>query len=404
MATFTYKARDKKGKIQEGTIESTSRQQVFDMLKKYNLLATSITEKTKSSRFAEFLSGLKGVSLKSKVMFSRQLSTMISSGLSITRALKILSEQERPKNKKFAEIISAVSADIEDGLSFSAALKKFPKVFSTIYVSLVESGEASGKLDEVLDRLATQLEKDYDLKSKIKGAMMYPVFILVVMGVVGVVVVIFVMPQLKSLFQESGAQLPFLTKVLLATSDFVRGFWYVVILAIVGLVFLIRYILKSEKGRLAWDFIKIKIPVSGKLTKDIYMARFTRTLGTLISSGLPILDSLIIVSDTVGNVHYKKAILQASKQVENGVSLAEPLEANKLFPTMVSHMIEVGEKTGSVDKILTKLSEFFDNEVNNAVNTLSTLLEPVLLVIMGLGVGLAVGAILLPIYKLASVM
>jgi len=404
MTLFTYKARDKKSRIREGTIEAASRQQIFDLLKKYNLIATSITEKKKDSPLANILSLLGGVSLKSKVMFSRQLSTMINAGLSITQALKILEEQEKPKNKKFAEIINSVTSDIEGGLSFSAALVKFPKVFSPIYVSLVESGEASGKLDEVLDRIATQLEKDYDLKAKIKGAMMYPIFIVVVMLVVAGIVVTFVMPQLKSLFQESGAKLPIATQVLLGVSDFVRSFWWIVLLGILGAVFGIRYFVNTEAGRSFWDSMKLKFPITGKLTKNIYMARFTRTLATLISSGLPILDSLIIVSDTVGNIHYKKEIEAASRQVESGVNLAVPLENSKLFPTMVSHMIEVGEKTGSIDKILYKLADFFDNEVSNAVAVLSTMLEPVLLLIMGVGVGFFVGAVLLPVYKLASVM
>lgn len=404
MTLFTYKARDKKGKTREGTIEAASRQQIFDLLKKYSLVATSITEKKKGSPLANIISMLGGISLKSKVMFSRQLATMINSGLSITQALKILEEQEKTKNKKFALVISSITADIEGGLSFSASLAKFPKVFSPIYVSLVESGEASGKLDEVLDRIATQLEKDYDLKSKIRGAMMYPIFIVVAMLMVAGVVVTFVMPQLKSLFQESGAKLPIVTQVLLGVSDFIKSFWWVVILGIVGAVFGIRYFVNTESGRSLWDNLKLKFPITGKLTKDIYMARFTRTLATLISSGLPILDSLIIVSDTVGNVHYKKEIEVASKQVESGVNLAAPLEESKLFPTMISHMIEVGEKTGSLDKILYKLADFFDNEVSNTVAVLSTMLEPVLLLIMGIGVGVFVGAVLLPVYKLASVM
>ena len=402
MATFLYKARDKQGNKREGTVEATSRQQALDTLKKYHLLATSITEKKKRSILPD-LSDLRGISLKSKVVFSRQLATMITSGLSITQSLKILQEQERPKNKKFADIIQAITSDIESGTTFSEALAKFPKVFASIYVNLMRSGEASGKLDEVLDRIATQLEKDYDLRSKVRGAMMYPIFITVVMVIVAVIVVIFVMPQLKSLFEESSTKLPLVTEILLKTSDFVRGFWWLVIGFLVGTIVAFRFFLRSERGRNYWDWLKIRIPVMGTLIKNIYMARFTRTLATLIASGLPILDSLLIVSDTIGNVHYKKELEHVSKEVENGVSLYTPLEDSKLFPTMVSHMIDVGERTGSVDKVLFKLADFFDNEVNNAVNVLSTLLEPIMLVIMGIGVGLFVGAVLLPIYKLASV-
>lgn len=404
MPTFAYKARDKKGKIKEGTIEASSKQQVFELLNKYNLLTTSIAEKKKSFSIEDSLSSLGRVSLKSKVIFSRQLATMISSGLSLIQALKILYEQEKLKNKKFAEIIISISSEVENGISFSDALAKYPKVFSSIYVSLVRSGEASGKLDDVLERLATQLEKDYDLKSKVRGAMMYPVFIIVVMFIVAGVVVTFVIPQLKSLFEESGTKLPVITQVLIKTSDFVRAYWYLVILAIIGLIFSFIKFISTEKGRWLWDGTKLKIPVLGGLIRNIYMVRFNRTFGTLIASGLPILEALIIVSDTIGNVRYKKEIMDISKQVENGVSLAVPILSSHLFPTMVSHMIEVGEKTGSVDKILGKLADFFDNEVNNTVATLSTMLEPILMVFMGAGVGVLVGAVLLPIYKLASAM
>lgn len=404
MTTFIYKARDKEGNVKQGTIEANNKQQVFDLLKKYNFLATSIAEKSKASFLSNIVGSLGSVSLKSKVVFSRQLATMISSGLSIIQSLRILEEQERLKNKKFSEIIKSLAQDIESGMSFSDSLAKFPKVFSPIFVSLIKSGEASGKLDEVLDRSASQLEKDYDLRSKIKGAMMYPAFIITVMFIVAGIVVTFVMPQLKSLFEESEAKLPKITQILLGVSDFVRSFWWLVILGFIALVLFIRYFIKTEKGRGLWDGVKLKIPVLGHLIQNIYMVRFTRTLATLISSGLPILDSLRIVSETVGNIHYKKEIDDVARKVENGIALAVPLENSTLFPTMVSHMIEVGEKTGSVDQILYKLSEFFDNEVNNAVAALSTMLEPVLLVIMGIGVGLVVGAVLLPIYKLASVM
>jgi len=402
MTVFLYKARDKQNKLKTGTIEASNKQQVFELLKKYNLLGVSIAEKGEKSFLSKFSGLFSKVSLKSKVVFSRQLATMITSGLSIIQSLRILQEQEKTKNKKLWEILKSVTNDVESGITFSEALSKFPNVFSSIYVNLVKSGEVSGKLDEVLERLADQMEKDYDLRGKIKGAMTYPVFVVSVMVLVGGVVVMFVMPQLKTLFEESGSKLPFLTKLLLSTSDWARKFWWVIVLGSVGFVALIRYYLKSKKGRWVWDGFKLKIPIIGTLAKNIYMVRFARTLGTLISSGLSILDSLAIVSDVVGNVRYKDAINKISNQVENGISLSVPLEHSNLFPSMVSNMVEVGEKTGNVDKVLFKLSEFFDKEVNNAVATLSTLLEPILLVIMGVGVGVFVGTILLPIYKLAS--
>lgn len=403
MAKFNYKARDNSGKTTEGMIEAANKQQVFELLKKYNLLATQVVEKKESSLPFK-IPFLERIPFKEKVIFSRQLATMIDAGLSIVQSLKILAEQEKVKNKKFAEIIEELAADIEGGLSFSASLKKHPKVFTPIYTSLVESGEASGNLDDVLNRIAEQMEADYDLKGKIRGAMMYPSFIIVAMLVAGVIVLTFVIPQLKSLFEESGAELPWVTRLLLAISDFLVNYWYIALGGVVALVVGSRVFLKSEQGRQIWDMFKIRMPIFGNFIQNIYMVRFTRTLGTLISAGLPILDSLKIVSDTVGNVHYKKEISAIAKRVEGGANLSQPLKESKLFPTMVSHMSEVGEKTGNLDTVLSKLAKFFDKEVTNTVSTISTMIEPIILVIIGIGVGIFVGAVLLPIYQLASTM
>lgn len=403
MAQFTYKARDASGNVTEGLIEAANKQQVFELVKKYNLMPTSVKEK-KEEGIKIDIPFLHRVPFKSKVIFSRQLATMIDSGLSIVQSLKILAQQEKIKNKKFSEIIEKVAADIESGISFSAALKKFSNVFPPIYTSLVESGEASGQLDEVLNRLATQMESDYDLRRKIRGAMMYPAFIIVAMVVAAVIVLTFVIPQLKALFEESGAELPVVTRILLATSDFLVNFWWITLFGLIGIIFSWRAFLKSKKGRKFWDGLKLRIPVLGNFIRNIYMTRFTRTLGTLISSGLPILESLTIVSGTIGNVLYKEEIEKLSKKVESGVDLSTPLKESNLFPTMVSHMVEVGEKTGSIDKVLNRLAKFFDNEVSNTVATLSTLLEPIILVVIGVGVAIFVGAVLLPIYQLASVM
>lgn len=276
MATFNYKARDKKGALKQGSVEAASKKQVFDLLRKYDLNVFSVTEKTKNDILSH-LSFLKGVSLKSKVIFFRQLSTMITAGLSIIQALKIMREQEKLKNKKFADIIGSVAGEIEGGLSFSASLAKFPDVFPSIYINLIKSGEASGKLDEVLNRLATQLEKDYDLKSKVRGAMMYPIFIVCAMGVVIVIIVTFIMPQLKTLFQESNVELPLMTKILLGSSDIARNFWWLIIPGIAGFIFSIWRFIRTKVGRGLWDRMKLKIPIISKFVQNIYMARFTRT-------------------------------------------------------------------------------------------------------------------------------
>ena len=400
MATFTYKSRDSQGGLRQGTVEAVSQQAAVDVLREHNLIVTAITE-TSGGAAPEALGGLfKRVPTKEKVIFARQLSTMINSGLPIVQALNILAEQT--PNKNFKTIIGNVAGDVEGGLSFSESIAKYQRVFSQIFVNLVKSGEASGKLDEVLDRLATQMEKDYAVVREIKGAMYYPAFILVAIFVVAAVMMVFVIPQLKSLFDESNVKLPFVTQMLIAISGIVQSFWWLILILMVGGIWSFFYFIRTPTGRPLWDQTKLKIPVLGNLSRKIYVARFARTLGTLIAGGLPILDALRIVSGAVGNTIYKDAILEAAKEVESGVSLTVPLKKSGVFPAMVPQMVQVGEQTGKVDEILFKLADFFDREVDTMVKSLSTLLEPILMVVMGIGVGLLVAAIILPIYNLAS--
>ncbi len=401
MPTYEYKARDEKGRERTGIVDAVSEEVAADLLKDYKLTVISLKLKKEGIKLEKIFSIFGGVSAKEKVVFSRQLATMINSGLPIVQALRIL--QEQVEKRQFKEVIFDLANQVEGGSTFSAALAKYPKVFSKVYINLIKSGEVSGKLDEVLLRLAEQLEKDYDLKSKIKGAMYYPAFIIIALVLVAIVMIIFVIPQLESLFREAGTELPFLTRILLAVSSFIKNYWWLVLVVIIGSIFGLKAVIDTKEGRKFWDETKIRLPVFGSLSKKMYMARFTRTLATLIAGGLPILDALNITSEVIGNVVYQEGIEEAASQVESGVPMAAPLRRNKNFPIMVSQMISVGEQTGKVDEILNKLADFFDSEVANMVKALSSLIEPILIIIMGIGVAILVLAIIMPIYNLAQV-
>lgn len=402
MAEFNYKARDLEGNLKTGLITANNEENAAEVLAEHKLILTQLSEK-QENRFDvdKLVSVLKRISMKDRVIFTRQLGTMIKSGLPIVQALHILAEQTN--NKLFAEIIRDLSASIEGGSSFSSALAKYPKYFDKVYINLVRAGEASGHLEEVLERLATQQEKSYALAKKVRGAMMYPAFVLVAMVAATVLMLVVVIPPLKSIFADAGAQLPLPTKVLIALSDSLLKFWYLYGITAIAAVLGVRYFLKTPAGAQLFDRAKLRAPVFGSLFQKIYVARFTRTLSSLVAGGVPILQALEIVGDSLGNSVFERAIKKAAKEVESGIPLSVPIRANPVFPAMVPQMISVGEQTGKMDQVLTRLADFFEDEVDNIVKNLSTLLEPILMVVMGLGVGGLLIAILMPIYNLGSV-
>jgi len=399
MPTFEYKAYDKEGNPKSGIVEAANEEAAAALLRDMNLTVVSLEMKVKPV-WEITIPALRVVSQKEIVVFSRQLATMIKSGLTLVNALRIL--QEQTENKEFKKILDKIATDVEAGTNLSRAMSKHPKVFNKVYVTMIRSGEASGKLDEVFLRLADQLEKNYGMIAKIRSAMAYPAFILVALVAVAILMIVMVIPQLKSLFEESGIQLPWTTRLLLAVSNFFRDYWYIALLIIVGVVFGFRFWISTKEGRKSWDKIKLKIPVFGNLARKIYMARFTRTLGTLIAGGLPILEALEITSEAIGNTLYQEGVEEAAKKVETGASLGTTLRKNKNFPVMVAQMIEVGEKTGNVEEILSRLADFFEAEVDAMTKTLSSLLEPILMVIMGIGVAIIVASVIMPIYGLVQ--
>lgn len=401
MPIYFYKARSQEGELKKGLIEAINEEVAANILRDHGFILTSIVRKEESFTWERLSEYFYKIKTKEKVVFTRQLATMINAGLPLVQALVTLGEQTQ--NKKFKEIILQISSDVEGGASLSESLSRFPDVFSKVYVSLIKSGEVSGTLDKVLGNLATQMEKDYSLISKVKSALYYPAFILIAMVVVVFLMMIYVIPQLKSLFVEVGAQLPFITRVLITISNIFVNFWYLMLSLFAGAIVGFRIYINTEKGRKMWDSFKIQVPLLKELIKQIYMVRFSRTLGLLIQSGLSILEALDITSEVVGNVIYKEILQKVKGKVEVGENISDNLKEYEEFPQMVPQMVAVGEDTGQIDDICLRLSNFYEDEVDATVKGLTSLLEPVLMVVMGIGIGLLVAAIIMPIYQLAQV-
>jgi type IV pilus assembly protein PilC len=397
--TFAYKVRDKQGKMVAGTLEADSQAVVATKLRSMGFAPVLIEEqKTSVGKMEIKLPWANRVKAKDLAVFSRQFATMINSGLSLLRALNILAEQT--ENSKLAAVIGDVRTEVEKGSSLSAALSKHPKVFKRLYVAMIRAGEVGGVLDSVLLRLAENLEKEVALKQKIKSAMTYPVvvFCLVILILVGML--IFVVPTFKNLYGELGGTLPLPTKVLISLSDNAKRFWYIVAALAIGAAVGIKRWVNTEQGRGRWDAIKLKVPIFGLLVHKTALSRFSRTLSVLMKSGVPILQSLEIVRETVNNTVMSNAVSDVSTSVKEGESIAKPLERHEIFPPMVVQMISVGEETGALDTMLGKVSDFYDQEVEATVDALTSLIEPILIAVMGVVVGGMVVALYMPMFNI----
>ena len=398
MPIFKYKVITKDKELLTGRVEANSRDYAEEILKEKGFSIVSILESSAVQKIN--LSLFNKVKSKEIVIFSRQFSVLISANVAMVQALKILVDQTNNLNLKM--IISEIADEVDAGSPLSEALSKRPKVFSNFYVSVVRSGETSGKLDEVLSYLADEMEKDYDMMSKIKGAMIYPVFVFCSLGIVGVVMMIFVVPKLTSILTESGTELPLATRMLIGTSGFMANYWWFLIIIIGGLFFAARFYISRPGGRRQFDLIKLKLPIFGHLFQLIYLVRFTRTMNTLIAGGVTISHSLKVASEVVSNKIYQELIDETIKEVEDGNSISSVFMDSKTIPKMVSQMLSIGEKTGKIDVILERITNFYGREINNIVTNLMTLMEPIIMVIIGVAVGIMVAAIILPMYNLAS--
>lgn len=341
------------------------------------------------------------VSLKEKVFMSRQLSTMLSAGLAIDQSFKVLSSQT--KNDYLKKVFAQVIAELEGGQSLSSAMARFPKVFDPVFIAVVRSGESSGQLDKVLLQLADRLEMDQDFETKIKTAMFYPIFVIISMIAIIIVMMVYVVPQLKTVFTESNLELPWTTQAVVSISDFTVKYWWLELIAALILALLMFVFFRTENGGSVWDRIKIRIPVFKELFVEIYMARFCRTMSMLIKAGLPIMETLAISADVVQNRIYTRSFRLIAAQVERGVPISVPMQKDKNFPPIVTQMIMVGEQTGKLESVLTKMADYYENETNAMIKGLSGLIEPIIIVIIGGGVGFLVYSIIQPIYSIAQV-
>ncbi len=401
MPIFNYRVLNQIGKALEGAIEAPSIDSAASALTEKGLKIIEIEEsRTLFKSSSKLFSLFNKISKKDLVIFSRQLSVMVSATVPIIQALRGISKQT--ENETLKEIIEKIADDVDGGTRLSNALRRHD-IFDNFFVNMVASGESSGRLDEVLNYLADEVEKNYGLQAKIKGAMIYPIFIIVGLIAVGVAMMIFVIPNLTGMLQASGQELPLSTKMLINTSDIFRSYYIFLILGILilwGLIFI--FIKKTDVGRQAVNFIKLKFPVFGKLWQNIYLVRFSGTLSSLLSAGVPLSESLRITAEVISNDQYKKLIDKTIDKVEDGYSIADEFSKSDLFPSMLSQMLRVGEKTGKINVVLDKLASFYSREVENMVNNLTSLIEPMIMIIIGIAVGGMVAAIITPMYNLAN--
>ena len=401
MPVFAYQGRTFQGGALSGDIEAPDRTAAVGELRRRQVFVTGIKEKAPQTGLRGGLRALGGgVKDKDLAIYTRQFSTMIDAGLPLVQCLTILSEQSESKSLRV--VTSKSARDVESGSSLADALKRHPKVFDELYVNMVEVGETGGILDVVLQRLSGYIEKAAALKRKVKTAMIYPATIVSVAILVVIFMLTFVIPTFAKMFEGLGADLPLPTQIVIGLSNFVRRFVLLIIAAMVGIVLAIRYYYKTENGKTMIDTLLLKIPVVGMLIRKVAVARFTRTLGTLVSSGVPILEALRITARTAGNKIVEKAVMMTRANVTAGKTLAEPLKTSGVFPPMVVHMISVGEQTGALDAMLNKIADFYEDEVDTAVAGLTSLLEPVMIVFLGVVIGGLVIAMYLPIFKMVT--
>ncbi|MBU4375897.1 MAG: type II secretion system F family protein [Candidatus Omnitrophica bacterium] len=401
MALYKYVAKNTSGQTVTGVLDAPDRALLIGKLREKDLVIVSIAEaKTSITQQGGFFQR-RSVNIDDMVIFSRQLATMVDAGIPLVGALDILGEQM--ENKTFSEVILNVRDNVETGSSLSEALSKYPKTFSTLFVNMVKAGESSGMLDEILDRVATYLEKTSILQRKIKSALIYPAVITFMAIVITIILLVKVIPVFKDIFAGFGAALPRPTQVLIDLSDFLRKYFFFGVGFLVIMIFLLIRYINTEKGRLRFDTITLTMPIFGILLRKVAVSKFTRTLSTLVKSGVPILSSLEIVGKTSGNKLIEKAVVSIRSSIREGENIAEPLAKSKVFPPMVVRMISVGEQTGELEKMLSKIADFYDAQVDAAVTGLTSMIEPLIIAFLGIVIGTIVICMFLPIFKISTI-
>ncbi|MFB3787927.1 MAG: type II secretion system F family protein [bacterium] len=413
MPTYSYKALDKGGREIKGSIEATGEEAVVERLRSMGYYVTQVSRSRAGvgqvdimdmpivRGFQKLISRGK-VKLKHISAFSRQLATLIGAGLPLLRSLQILQEQVEDKNLK--EAVIGITESVEGGSTLSEAMAKYPKIFNRLYVNMIKAGEIGGALEQVLDRLALFQEKAQAVRSKVKGAMWYPAVVITIAMTVVTIILIFVVPKFADMFKGLGSELPWLTQKLVDFSDNLVIYWYIPALIIVAIIVLLKLTAKSSQGRYILDRIKLRMPVFGGIIQKSAIARFARTFGTLLDTGVPILQTLLIVKDTSGNEVISRAMVDIHASIRDGDTVSEPMKNFSIFPPLVVHMIAVGEETGALDKMLIKVAEAYEREVDDAVDGLAKLIEPLLIVMLGGIIGTVVVALYLPIFSITNAM
>ncbi len=400
MPQFSYEAVEPTGRVVRGSLEADNASVVLTKLQSLNYTVVDVVQSKAASGLSFGKRGGGRVKLNALVVFSRQFATMVNAGINILKCLDILEAQT--KDPVLKPVIGELRKDVVSGSSLTDALTRHPRVFSKLFISMVRAAEVGGILDLILDRLATFLEKEQELIGRIKGAMVYPVCVLVFAILMVIAMFMFVLPTFKQIFAESGAELPLITKMLFLISDVVRAVWFLLPTVPIATVFGVRWYYGTEQGRWNIDKLKLRIPVIGELVQKMAISRFSRTLGTLVNSGVPVLRALEIVAETAGNAVIAKAVDDARASVREGQRISAPLEASGIFPLMVTQMIDIGEETGRMSEMLVKVASFYDQEVEVAVKALTSLIEPLLIIVLGAVVGFIVGSIMVPMFTLVN--
>jgi type IV pilus assembly protein PilC len=400
MATFAYKVRDRTGKIFTGNMEGENRNSVVSRLREMDYFITSVSEKRGNILFSRQIRLFQKIKLRDLTIFYRQFATMVNAGLTLVNSLDILIEQV--ENKALSNNINVVKSDVEAGSTLADAMAKFPQVFSELYISMVRAGEIGGVLDDILLKIADLMEKDYALRQKIKAAMSYPSFVAGAAVLMSIFMLTFILPQFVGVFAQFGGELPALTQFFVTLTYLFNKYWYIFLIVFAALVAAFLAYIKTPNGKLNFDKFKLNAPIFGEINRKGAIARFTRILGTLIKSGVPILEALSVSSNAIGNLVISSAVLGAKTKIKEGQSISGPLAASGVFPPMVTQMIMVGEESGELEEMLINVAKFYDEEVDRTVEKLTAIIEPLLMVFIGLTVGTMIIAMYLPIFNLIN--
>ncbi|MFZ2300034.1 MAG: type II secretion system F family protein [Candidatus Moraniibacteriota bacterium] len=398
---FSFKAKNNEGQVREGLVEALTWEAAAQILEKNGLTPITVKEQRDSQAFMKNLQRIfEGVSQKELMVFFRQLATLIDARVPIVPSLNTIGEQS--ENRYMRIIIKEVRDDIEDGMSFSDALEKHADVFSVLTINMIRAGEISGSLQKSVSFVADNIEKNYQLTSKIRGALYYPVFVLMVAFIVGFLVVTFILPKITVLIKDLNVAIPWYTAVLIGIGDFMSQYWWAVLLVMLAGIVSLFYYIRSEAGRREWEIIVLKIPIIGILARNIYIARFADNLSALLNGGIPVVHALTIVSEVIGNQVFRKVVMRAADEVRTGGVMSAVFLRTPEMPPIVSQMVRIGEETGSLSQVLKSVGTFYGQEVESTTKNLTTLIEPVLIVLLGLGVGVLVVGVLMPIYNIAG--